>query len=166
MITLYELKQNKGFRCFTRTPFYIKNAVLLGVLSFLMSVIYVLHFRKDGGNLSSIPRILKGLNSQTFNWLQDHSESLRMTKLLNNYQAQVSTNLFMDDCVRITKACKFEGLARTWPGFSKLQYKSYDNKGYDYLKSKLNDMQVEVYLDLEVEQSALLSITGEDSFKL
>jgi hypothetical protein len=52
-----------------------------------MSIVYVLYFRRDGGNFSSIPKILKGLNSNTFNWLEMHGEGLRMTKLLNNYQA-------------------------------------------------------------------------------
>ena len=50
-----------------------------------MSIIYVLYFRRDGGNIYSIPRILKGLNSNTFNYLEEHSDTLRMTKLLNNY---------------------------------------------------------------------------------
>eukprot|EP00347_Sterkiella_histriomuscorum_P004339 403360825 len=164
MITLYELKSNSSCRCFIRTPFYIKNAFLLAILTFMMSIIYVLYFRRDGGNFSQIPRILKGLNSNTFNYLETHSETLRLTKLLNNYQAQISTNQFIDDCVRVSKPCKFEGMAKTWPGFTKLQYNE-EKGGYDYLKNKLGDMQVDVYLDLEADSYSSASISSSESFK-
>ena len=33
----------------------------------------------------------------------------------------------MDDCIRINKPCKFEGLAKEWPAY--LLWK-YDDKGY------------------------------------
>ena len=70
MITLYELKSRSYCRCFIRTPFYIKNLFLLTILSFMMAAIYFLYFRKDGGNFLSITKILRGLNSNTFNYLE------------------------------------------------------------------------------------------------
>lgn len=92
MITLYELKTKGSCRCFMRTPFYIKNFILLCILSFMMVVIYFVYFRKDGMAFSNIGKILKGLNSQTFNYLENNSESLRLTRLLNNFQAQIYSN--------------------------------------------------------------------------
>ena len=48
MITVFELKHKKCCRCFIRTPFYIKNFILLVILGVLLSFIYMLYFRKDG----------------------------------------------------------------------------------------------------------------------
>jgi hypothetical protein len=89
------------------------------ILGFLLSVIYLVYFRKDGMVIENIPRILKGLNSNTFNYLESHSDSLRLTKLLNNYPTQMNTNSFIDDCMRINKPCKFEGLAKSWNAYDK-----------------------------------------------
>ena len=85
MITVFELKHQKCCRCFMRTPFYIKNFFLLCILAFMLLVVYVVYFRSDGMTLGNLPRILKGLNSNTFNYLETNSEGLRLTKLLNNY---------------------------------------------------------------------------------
>lgn len=101
-----------------------------------MGVIYLIYFRKDGMVYQNIPKILKGLNSNTFNYSEAHSESLRLTKLLNNYPSQMNTNPFIADCVRINKPCKFENLAKTWPAFEKWRFV---NGGPTYLKDKLKD---------------------------
>ena len=85
MITVFELKHKRLCRCFIRTPFYIRNFFLLLILSAILLVIYVVYFRKDGMTLENLPRILKGLNSNTYNYLETHSERLKLTKLLNNY---------------------------------------------------------------------------------
>jgi len=129
-----------------KTPYYIKNFVLLCVLSFMLLVIYAVYFRKDGIQLSGITRILKGLNSETFNYLETNSEPLRLARLLNNYQAAITSNQFMDECVRINKPCKFEGLAKFWPAVT--SWKHSEN-GYAYLKQLLDDRQVEVFVSME-----------------
>jgi len=88
MITLYELKNRSFCRLFIRTPFYIKNLFLLTALSFALALIYLIYFSREGGGalrIQSISKLLKGLNSDTFNYLALHSESLKYTKLLNNY---------------------------------------------------------------------------------
>ena len=144
MITLFELKNTSICRLFIRTPFYIKNFFLLSLLGLLLSFVYLIYFRKDGMVIQNISKILKGLNSNTFNYLEVHSDSLRLTKLLNNYQTTISSNQFIDDCIRINKPCKFEGLAKSWPAYEK--WKSRDND-YKYLEEKLKDQQVEVYID-------------------
>ena len=86
MITLFELKNKSFCRCFIRTPFYIKNLFLLGILWLILAFVYLIYFRRDGMVIQNISKILKGLNSNTFNYLEVHSEPLRLTKLLNNYQ--------------------------------------------------------------------------------
>ena len=85
MITIFELKHHRCCRPFMRTPFYIKNTFLLGILGFLLATIYLIYFRKDVIVYQNIYKVLKGLNSNTFNYLEVHSEPLRLTKLLNNY---------------------------------------------------------------------------------
>lgn len=69
MITVYELKHARVCRCFIRTPFYIKNFFLLVILTIMLGFIYIIYFRKDGMVYQNIPKILKGLNSNTFNYL-------------------------------------------------------------------------------------------------
>jgi hypothetical protein len=95
MITLFELKNKSLLRCCIRTPGYIKNVFLLCFLTFLLSIIYAVYFSKDGNSslrIQSILKLLKGLNSDTFNYLTGHSETLKLTKLLNNYQVQINSN--------------------------------------------------------------------------
>ena len=64
----------------------------------------------------------------------------------------------MDECVRINKPCKFEGLAKSWPAHLKWKH---NNEGYSYLKQKLGDRQVEVYAGMESEDASGIV----DSFK-
>lgn len=42
----------------------------------------------------------------------------------------MSTNEFMNECVRINKPCKFESLAMTWDIYEKIKHK---NNGMKYL---------------------------------
>ena len=111
MITIFELKHRRCCRCFMKTPFYIKNFVLLNIMVVILFVTYVVYFRSDGMSLENIPRILKGLNSNTFNYLATHKEPLRINKkVIHNYHSELSTHAFMDDCLRLNRPCKFEGL--------------------------------------------------------
>ena len=75
-MTLYELKQNKCFRCCYKAPYYIKNTFLMGLLGFLVFIIYVIYFRADGGHYQNVLKILKGLNSNTFNYLETNGDAL------------------------------------------------------------------------------------------
>ena len=76
MITLFELKNKSFCGCFIRTPFYIKNLFLLATLSMTLSLIYLVYFHKDGAGMriESISKQLKGLNSETFNYLEDNAD--------------------------------------------------------------------------------------------
>ena len=72
MLTIFRLKQNSAFRCCYKTPYYIKNFFLMCILSVLMFIIYCVYFRNDGGTLKSAFKILKGLNSDVFNYLEEN----------------------------------------------------------------------------------------------
>ena len=162
MISLFALK-NKGFcRLFIKTPYYIKNFVLLLQLGVLLGLIYLIYVSRDGMSIQNITRILKGLNSGTFNYLESHADSLRLTKLLNNYKQEISGNQFMDDCLRINKPCKFEGLAKQFPAFTKWQF---DSNAYSYLLDKIGDQHVSTYIDLDNLDGFILSKVSQDSFK-
>ena len=75
MLTLYQLKQNRCFRCTYKAPYYIKNMFLMCVLLVIIFMIYVVYFRADGGSIHVAYNILKGLSSNTFNHLQANSIS-------------------------------------------------------------------------------------------
>ena len=109
-------------------------------MALLLVCVYLVYFRKDGMVIQNITKILKGLNSNTFNYLTSHSEGLRLTKLLNNYGYAISSNQFMDDCIRINKPCKFGNLSKSWPAYDKWRYN--EKTGYGYLKDKLAYLQL------------------------
>jgi len=85
MLTLYELKQNKCFRCCYKAPYYIKNLFLMGVLALLLFIIYVIYFRADGGHYQNVLNILKGLNSNTFNYLETNRDALGLDPEIQHY---------------------------------------------------------------------------------
>ncbi len=152
MITLFELKNKSFCRCFIRTPGYIKNVFLLATLIFMLVIIYAVYFSRDGSSamrIKNIVKLLKGLNSDTFNYLTSHSESLKLTKLLNNYQMQINTNQFIDECMRINKPCKFEGQAKTWPGYEEMKYGT-TGKPYEALEKLIGGNSImDVYIDMD-----------------
>jgi len=74
MITAYELKNRPCCRFFYKIPYFIKNLALLVLLSAILLPIYFAHFRKESLGYQSITRLLMGLNSKTFNYLQGNSE--------------------------------------------------------------------------------------------
>lgn len=69
----------------------------------------------------------------------------------------------MDDCVRINKPCKFEGLAQAWAASDNWQFDS--ENGYKYLTDKFGDQQVAVYKLTQEDFDLLRSTTDGNSFK-
>lgn len=64
----------------------------------------------------------------------------------------------MDECLRINKPCKFENIAKSWPGFEKWRFNALkeDNsdlgKPYEYLEERIGgNKMVDVYIDLDPE---------------
>ena len=80
MFTLYQLKQDSCFRCFYKPRYHIKNIFLMMIMSFLLFVIYIMYFRPDGGSINNAMKILKGLNSNTFNYLDANKAQLNVDK--------------------------------------------------------------------------------------
>ena len=70
-------------------------------------MIYLVYFRADGGNLSSALKILKGLNSNTFNYLESNSGTLMVDKDIPLWKKgqTVTTIGFFSTCVRLNKPC-------------------------------------------------------------
>mmetsp|Transcript_11570 Transcript_11570/g.17471 ORF Transcript_11570/g.17471 Transcript_11570/m.17471 type:complete len:102 (+) Transcript_11570:115-420(+) len=84
-------------------------------------MIYVLFFRSDGGTLESAFRILKGLNSNTFNYLNrpEVKAHLQVDKNVPELDfSQTHTMGFYSDCVRLNRPCLIRGGAKDWPAVS------------------------------------------------
>jgi hypothetical protein len=69
MITIFELKNKSYCGCFIRTPFYIKNLIILIALLVFLTATYLVYFSREGVYMKSITKILRGLNSETYNYL-------------------------------------------------------------------------------------------------
>ena len=74
MITAYELKNRPFCRFFYKIPYFIKNIALLVLLFAILLPIYFAHFRKESLGYQTVYKLLMGLNSKTFNYLQNNSE--------------------------------------------------------------------------------------------
>ena len=151
MFTLYELKQNSCFRSCYKTPYYFKNLLLVLIMTLVLGVTYVVYFRADGGNVQNILKILAGLNSNTFNYLTSHQESLRIGRDIRKWNMTGGEQLshwpttieFFSDCVRIGRPCHFVGMAKYWPASQKWKTA---NGGADYLKNKFGDSPLDTFI--------------------
>ena len=77
MITLLRLKHDDpGFRLVYKWPYYVKNGILLIIQAILLLLIYLVYFRVDGGSYDKAIKILHGLNSNTFNYLETNKSDL------------------------------------------------------------------------------------------
>lgn len=141
MLTLYELKQNSCFRCCYKSPYYVKNMFLMIVLSILLFIIYAIYFRADGGNYANIIKILKGLNSNTFNYLETNKNLLGLGKTMPEFTIEhgnpnarnVNTLEFFSDCVRLNRPCALRSLAEKWPATEKWSTAASGAAGWAHL---------------------------------
>ena len=69
MISTFELKNGSCFRLFHKTPYFIKNLVLLVALAIATFLTYVVHFAHSEIAVLTVYRMIAGLNSNTFNYL-------------------------------------------------------------------------------------------------
>ena len=134
MISLYQFKNSGVCKCYYRTPATIKNLFLLSWLSIAMMIIYLVYFRADGLTIENIPRIIRGLTSKTFNYLATHTDSMRLTPSITDYPSQISANTFMTNCMRLSKPCIIENLAKEWKAYDKWRF---EKNGTSYLKSMI-----------------------------
>ena len=120
MLTLYQLKQNSCFRFFYKWPYTMKNMFLLVLQLLLLILIYLIFFRADGGSLQGALKILKGLNSNTFNYLDLHRDELQVDRKIPTFSVDpndaqsVNTVKFFSQCVRLNKPCLLDRLATNW----------------------------------------------------
>ena len=146
MITAYELKNRPCCRFFYKIPYFVKNLALLVLLSAILLPIYFAHFRKESLGYQTIYKLLMGLNSKTFNYLQANSEdALNLRPELKQLEA-VGLNLkkFYTQCVSYSRTCKLKDVAKTWPALSKWRYQT---DGYKYLAKKIGKHNSKVFVD-------------------
>ncbi len=84
-------------------------------LAILLFIIYVVYFRPDGGSIQNAFKIIKGLNSNTFNYLENHKERLQLDKAIPVLTKITSSLVFFSTCVRLNRPCILEELAKNWP---------------------------------------------------
>ena len=111
MLTLYQLKQNGCFRAVYKAPYYVKNVFLLVVQSVILFIIYIMYFRADGGTFENGIKILRGLNSNTFNYLEQQKSLLKADTeplLFSETTTAVNSINFFSQCVRLNKPCVFK----------------------------------------------------------
>ena len=139
MITIFELKNKSFCRCFIRTPFYIKNLFLLLALLAFLAMVQLVYFSNDGVYVKSITKILRGLNSDVFNYLNENREPLRMQSSLPNYQlSTLSTQYFVGECLRLSRPCKMENLAKDSRAFMNWGFQSKSSVIDNLLKTNAN----------------------------
>jgi hypothetical protein len=111
------------------------------VLSILLFIIYAIYFRADGGNYANIIKILKGLNSNTFNYLETNKNLLGLGKTMPEFKIEhgnpnarnVNTLEFFSDCVRLNRPCALRSLAEKWPATEKWSTAANGAAGWAHL---------------------------------
>ena len=102
MITVYELKNRPTCRFFYKIPYFVKNCALLVLMMAILIPIYFAHFRKESLGYHTIYKLLLGLNSKTFNYLQANAEdALHINQQGAKEMSATSINLrdFYKHCV-------------------------------------------------------------------
>lgn len=150
MLTIFELKNKSFCRCFIRTPFYIKNLVLLIIMLAFLAVVKLVYFGSDGVYIKSITRLLRGLNSDVFTYLNENRSHLRLDPEIQVMKSSVvSTISFMQECLRLNRPCVIKGLAENSTAFKKWGFSDRDNETesdpYAYLIGKIGENEVKVY---------------------
>lgn len=79
MLTLYEVKQNTCFRIVYKSPAIIRNMFLMTFLVLILIPIYITFFHPGDMSYQSMLKVLRGLNSSTFNYLENHKEILKVS---------------------------------------------------------------------------------------
>ena len=93
-------------------------------------------------------KILKGLNSNTFNYLEHNKNELGLNYAFSEWvlEKDVNTPLtslsFFSQCVRINKPCRFIKLAKHWPALEKWSVKS---DGQQYLNRNFAAQPLEIF---------------------
>jgi len=121
----------------------------------LILIIYLIFFRADGGSMENAYKILRGLNSKTFNYLthSDVKSTLGVGKELPIFhmpgdepktdmsapfdsedEEVINSMKFFSQCVRWNRPCKVKRFTKTWNAFSKWNTEEDDN-ALSYMES-------------------------------
>ena len=90
MLTLHEVRLNPVFKFFYKAPSFIRNAYLMLVLSFILLVVYLVYFSVSEASYKSIVKLLHGLNSNTFNYLESKVDTLLHDKTIPTLMSKES----------------------------------------------------------------------------
>lgn len=146
MISIFELKHRSYCRCLVRTPYYIKNLFLIGALLVFMGFVQLVYFGSDGVYVKSITKLLRGLNSDIFNFLSEHRAPLRLQDTLSNYPLQtISSQSFVSECLRLSRPCLMNELARDSGAYAHWRFSP--TSGNEYLTTHWATTPVEVFID-------------------
>ena len=121
---------------------------LMALLAAIMLPIYIMFFHPGDSSYQSMLKVLKGLNSSTFNYLENNKEKLLVEKpipvlMKSENDPEPSTQQFFSDCVRLNRPCAFLGLAKKWPAYTK--WWNETDQGYSFFNQKFNGTLVDVY---------------------
>ena len=104
---MYELKNRPTCRFFYKIPYFIKNLFLLFLLACIMVPIYFVHFRHESIKIQNIYRLVAGLNSRTFNYLQDQAKAkLNVKEKIKKQELTgMDSQKFYTECVSYSRVC-------------------------------------------------------------
>lgn len=146
MITSFELKNRPCCRFFYKIPYFLKNLVLLGMLSVILLLNYLVHFQKAELTVQNVYKLIAGLNSQTFNYLQSSSsiEKLTITPQIKKVNVLTTRPVdFYSNCVSRSRPCFMSAMAKAWPAYSNW---AYSKGGSDYLEDLIGNTNVNVFV--------------------
>ena len=70
MITLFELRNRKQFSWYYRFPYYIRNMILIALMSLILFIIYMVDFEQEAISYLAVYRVLTGMKATSFTYLQ------------------------------------------------------------------------------------------------
>lgn len=146
MITAFELKNRPCCRFFYKIPYFIKNLVLLAAMFLIIGLNYLVHYQMGELTVQQVQKLIAGLNSQTFTYLQTQPilEKLSITASIKKPSVVTLKQVdFYSTYVSRSRPAFLAGLAKSWPAFEKWRYK---NDGHFYLSKLLGDTNVNVFL--------------------
>lgn len=102
--------------------------------------------------------MMAGLNSETFNFLSSHDETLMIkSKLKSISVARAKPVDFYSLCVSLSRPCLLPAHAKTWPAYNQW---AYINDGYTVLSKQMNEKKMTVFDD---EDPEMIDFTMDDT---
>jgi len=71
----------------------------------------------------TVQKMIAGLNSHTFNYLENNKGQLQITENIKNLTvSRVTQAEFYTSCVSLSRPCRLNGMSKTWPAFEQWSY--------------------------------------------